>query len=175
MPEVFLSVGSNIERERYTPLGIAILVQRYGEIRRSSLYESIAVGCEGDPYFNAVVSFSTDETPSEVVAALREVEDACGRRRGGPRYAARTMDIDLLLYDDLICQQNGLRLPRDEILDFAFVLKPLAELAGELRHPVKRQTYAALWEAFDASEQPLWQSEFDLDAAIAALPANVSG
>jgi len=91
---------------------------------------------------------------------LRDIEDAHGRDRSGPRFSSRTLDLDLLLYDDLILDENGLKLPRGEILKNAFVLWPLAEIAPQLIHPEAGVSYTELWSDFDKSKESLKPIEF---------------
>ena len=103
----------------------------------------------------------TDEVVSKVTQILHEIENAHGRTREGPRFSSRTLDIDMLLYDDLVMHNGKLELPRDEITRNAFVLWPLAEIAPDLKHPVLKKTYANLWAAFDKDRQPLWPVGFE--------------
>ena len=93
---------------------------------------------------------------------LREIEDANGRDRSGPKFSSRTLDLDLLLYDDLVLDENGLKLPRDEILKNAFVLWPLAEIAPGLKHPETGLTYAELWSRFDKTKESLKPVDFSV-------------
>jgi 2-amino-4-hydroxy-6-hydroxymethyldihydropteridine diphosphokinase len=157
---VFLSIGSNIDRETNIRAGVAALRECFGELRLSTVYESEAVGFEGDPFYNLVAGFETDITPEELVAALRAIEDRHGRVRTGPRFSSRTLDIDLLLYGDAVFDAPVV-IPRKEITRNAFVLLPLAELAPDAVHPLTGKTYAAMWEAFDKASQPLWPVAFD--------------
>jgi len=157
---VFLSIGSNIDREKNIRAGVAALRECFGELQLSSVYESEAVGFEGDPFFNLVAGFETDATPEEVVTALRAIEDRHGRVRTGPRFSSRTLDIDLLLYGNAVFDVPVV-IPRKEITRNAFVLLPLAELAPDAVHPLTGKTYAAMWEAFDKASQPLWPVAFD--------------
>jgi 2-amino-4-hydroxy-6-hydroxymethyldihydropteridine diphosphokinase len=160
MARVYVSIGSNIDREANIRGGVADLQERFGELTLSSVYESEAVGFDGDNFYNLVAAFNTGLDVLEVAWALREIEDAHGRTREGPRFSSRTLDIDMLLYDELLLQQGKLELPREEITKNAFVLWPLAEIAPELEHPVLHQTYAELWAAFDKDKQSLWPVEF---------------
>lgn len=163
MPRVFLSLGSNIDREHNIRSAVLALHERFGPLQLSSVYESESVGFAGDAFYNLVVAFDSDEDVHAINRALDAIEDSHGRDRSGPRFSSRTLDIDLLLYDDLVIDEQGLRLPRDEITKNAFVLQPLAELAPDLRHPVNGHSYAELWAGFDASAQKLWPVDFDLD------------
>lgn len=153
---VYVGIGSNIERERNIPSGLEALRERFGDLAVSSIYESKALGFEGANFYNLVVGFATSEDVLAVARALQEIEARHGRVHHSLRYASRTLDLDLLLYDDLITREHGLVLPRPEILKHAFVLLPLAEIAGHLRHPLTGQTYEDLWQSFDKTGQALW-------------------
>ena len=146
---MFLSVGSNVDRERNIAGGLRALHQRFGPLAVSTLYECPAVGFAGDDFLNLVVAFDSRKPVADVHAALHEIEDRFGRDRDAPKYSPRTLDIDLLLYGDRILRQGRLVLPRPEIDRVAFVLAPLAELAGNRLHPVHGRSYTALWAGFD--------------------------
>jgi 2-amino-4-hydroxy-6-hydroxymethyldihydropteridine diphosphokinase len=161
MAHIYISIGSNIEAEQHLRQAIAELKAHYGELQLSSVYESESVGFHGDNFLNMVVGLDTAESVHTVVQTLRQIEDRHGRDRTGPRFSARTLDLDLLLYDDLVMKENGLELPREEITRNAFVLWPLAEVAPKLVHPVVRQTMNNLWQAFDKNSQKLWPIAFD--------------
>lgn len=163
MAWVYISLGSNIDREQLTRSGVAALRQRFGELQLSSVYKSVAVGFEGEDFYNMVIGLQTSEDANAVYKALRQIEDEHGRDRSGPRFSSRTLDLDLLLYDDLVMHEDKLQIPRDEILKRAFVLWPLAEIAAERVHPVVKQSYAELWEAFDKTKEVLQPIEFDFD------------
>ncbi len=145
MARVFVSVGSNVDREQHIALALELLRTRFGELQLSSVYESKSVGFDGDPFFNLVVAFDTDVEPRRILTALRKFERRCGRERGEERLGPRTMDLDLLLVGDRVMRDEGIVLPREEISSQAFVLRPLAEIAGERRHPVSGDTLAAMW------------------------------
>ncbi len=160
MVQVYLSLGSNRERERYISAALDALSQRFGELQISSVYESEAVGFKGSNFYNLVVGIRTDLDVATLSACLKGIEDDNGRDRSGPRFSGRTLDIDILTYGELKQSEAGVQLPRDEILHNAFVLCPLAELAPEARHPVLGETYAALWQQYDRP-QKLWPIDFD--------------
>jgi len=161
MHRVYISIGSNIEPARHVRLAVTALHEYYGELAISSVYESESVGFAGDNFYNLVVGLDTEQEVNEANRILHEIEDRYGRERSGPRFSARTIDLDLLMYDDLVLQQDKLVLPREEILQNAFVLWPLAEIAPDLTHPIEQKAMSVLWEAFDKSRQQLTPIEFD--------------
>lgn len=161
MARIYISLGSNINREANTRAGVYALQKHYGELELSSVYESEAVGFDGDAFYNMVIACDTDEDVHDVIRHLRAIEDANGRDRNGPKFSSRTLDLDLLLYDDLVLDVNGLKLPREEILHNAFVLWPMAEIAPELIHPVVHRSYNELWASFDRGGANLRSIEFD--------------
>ena len=149
----YLSVGSNMAAERHIAQALAELRARYRALVLSSTYQSPAAGFDGDDFLNLAVGIDTDETPESVMRSLREIEDACGRVRSGPKFSARTMDLDLLTYGDQVSDTPPL--PRADILEYNFVLGPLAEIAGTTLHPQLRQSYADLWASMQAQTGPL--------------------
>jgi 2-amino-4-hydroxy-6-hydroxymethyldihydropteridine diphosphokinase len=155
MTEVYVAAGSNIEPERNLTLASQELVRVFPDTRFSSWYRNPAVGFQGDDFINFVAGFSSDLPVHEVVRNLQAIETLCGRPRGAPRCAPRSMDLDILLYDALICDEPKLKLPRPDLLKRAFMLGPLAELAPELMHPTAGMTIRELWSRFDAAAHPM--------------------
>lgn len=161
MAQVLLSLGSNIDREHNIRGGLNALTRLFGQVRCSPVYESDAVGFVGDAFYNLVAEIETDFTVAELLMMLHQIEYDYGRVRGGERYSSRTLDIDILTYDNMVGMVDGIKLPRDEILNHAFVLLPLMDLLPEQLHPENQLSYRALWQAFPKkAEQKLWQVVF---------------
>jgi 2-amino-4-hydroxy-6-hydroxymethyldihydropteridine diphosphokinase len=145
----YISIGSNIDKDKHIPASLAALAQVFGELTISSIYESEPVGFTGDVFYNLVVGFDSDLEVKAVAKQLRQIELDNGRTPESRKFAARTLDLDLILYGDLIVNDGRLQIPRDEIEHYAFVLEPLAEIAPNLKHPINHISYAELWDKFD--------------------------
>lgn len=152
MPTGYISIGSNIEREKNVRSSLAALKKHFGKLIVSSVYESEPVGFTGDVFYNLVVGFNSDLEVKEVAKLLRQIEQEHGRTRNCQKFSARTLDLDLILYGDLIIHDGRLQIPRNEIERYAFVLEPLAEIASDLKHPISKQNYGDMWAAFDKTD-----------------------
>ncbi len=155
MPEVYVAAGSNIEPERHLETAVRELERQFPGVRFSPWYRNRAVGFEGEDFINLVAGFATELPVGEVLARLRAIEALCGRPREAPRWAPRSMDLDVLLYGDLICQEPQLKLPRPDLLKRAYMLGPLAAIAPDVVHPIEKQTIRELWQRFDRAAHPL--------------------
>ena len=140
MTRVYVGIGSNLQPERNLRLAISELDARYPKLELSPVYRNPAVGFTGDDFLNMVAAFDSEQTPDQLLASFEQIHELASRVRGSARLVSRTLDIDLLLYGDLI--QDTPTLPREDVLDYLFVLKPLADLAPGLRHPVTGLTMA---------------------------------
>lgn len=158
--KVFLGLGSNQEPEFHIARALDALYLQFGELRISPVYESAAVGFDGANFLNLVVAIETSLLVKDLLQALRTIENDNGRDRSAPRFSGRTLDIDILLYGDAVGEVDGVTLPRPEILTNAFVLRPLADLAADLRHPQSNQTFGDLWRDYDKTRQSLWRIKF---------------
>ncbi|RUO78199.1 2-amino-4-hydroxy-6-hydroxymethyldihydropteridine diphosphokinase [Idiomarina tyrosinivorans] len=144
MREIFLGLGSNVERQQHLRAGLLSLIAQFGPLRRSRVFESAAVGFAGSPFYNLVVQFQSDLGVAELLRYCKAIEAEHGRHDSDPKYSPRTLDIDMLLVGEEVNASKP-QLPRDEILHNAFVLQPLAELAPMAIHPQRQQSFAELW------------------------------
>ena len=149
MVRVYLGLGSNLQPEENLRLGIRELSRRFSLKAVSPVYQNQAFGFEGEDFLNAVACVETDTEAEVIGSALNEIHEIAGRERGSPDFASRTLDIDLLLYGDEIIP--ALRVPRADILEYSFVLCPLADLAPDLEHPVTGRAIGRHWVEFDGS------------------------
>jgi 2-amino-4-hydroxy-6-hydroxymethyldihydropteridine diphosphokinase len=166
MPRVYLSLGSNIEPRRYLGAALDALAEAFGSLVLSPVYESPAVGFAGDNFLNLVAGVDTELPVGELARRLRAIEDANNRRRGAAKFRSRTLDIDILTYGDAVGVIDGVRLPRDEILRYAFVLRPLADIAPGAEHPAVHRPYRQLAGELDFADQPLWPVAFRWPSAV---------
>jgi 2-amino-4-hydroxy-6-hydroxymethyldihydropteridine diphosphokinase len=155
VPTAYLSLGSNIDAETNIAAARRALKRDFTDVRFSPVYRSAAVGFEGEDFLNLVAAVETRLAPLQLKAALTALEDARRRDRSAPRWSSRTLDVDILLYDGLWLLSPELEIPRDEILEMPHVLRPLADLAPDLRHPVARRTIAELWQGFEGNRSGL--------------------
>ena len=135
------------------------LKPHFNDLVHSSVFESEAVGFAGNNFYNSVVGATTDMPLADVCSLLKQIEHNNGRTANDKKFSPRTLDLDLLFYDDVICDSPA-QLPRDEITKNAFVLQPLAEVAPHFYHPVAQQTIADLWREYNNPQQKLWKVEF---------------
>lgn len=157
MPEAYVAAGSNVEPESHLALAAAELERTFGALRCSPWYRNAAAGFVGPDFINFVVGFDTSLTVRAVLAQLHRIEAACGRPRSAPKWAPRSMDLDILLYGSEVRDEPGLVLPRPDLLERAYMLGPLADIAPDLRHPVAGETIGELWARFDRAGHPLVQ------------------
>ena len=152
MALVYLGLGSNIEREKHILSGIIELAEHFDWECRSRVFESRAVGFAGSNFYNLVAAVRTELDVDEVWRRCKQIEYDHGRSEHSPKFSPRTLDIDILLYDDMIRREHP-QLPRAEILENAFVLWPLADIAAQLKHPTEGVTYKRLWEHYDCTQE----------------------
>jgi 2-amino-4-hydroxy-6-hydroxymethyldihydropteridine diphosphokinase len=152
---VLVAAGSNVEPLANLRRALDRLAAHYPGLRASAAYRNWAVGFEGEDFVNLVIGFDTAEDVRAVMEQLHAAEAACGRERQAPKWAPRSMDLDVLLYGDRICDEPGLVLPRPDLVRRAYMLGPAAEIAPDTQHPTLRATLAELWRDFAQQDHPL--------------------
>ncbi|MDX1392340.1 MAG: 2-amino-4-hydroxy-6-hydroxymethyldihydropteridine diphosphokinase [Rheinheimera sp.] len=162
MARIYISIGSNTNRSFHIQAAVTELRRHFAAVQLSSVYESEAVGFDGNAFYNLVAQADTSLSITACVALFKQIEDRYGRDRSAARFSGRTLDLDLLTYDDTVCAEP-VELPRPEITENAFVLWPLAELAPQVTHPLSGKTYAELWQHY-AKQQKLWPVPFKWSA-----------
>lgn len=161
MVDVFLGLGVNVDRERSMRAGLHALRILDPQLLVSQLYESDAVGFVGAPFYNCVVQFHTALTLTELIKTLKAIEQANGRNRSPQHAGGKGLDIDVLTYGDLIGCYAGIDLPRDDIMRYAHVLRPLAEIAPHNCLPGTQRCYGDLWRSFNGADQHLQPIDFE--------------
>ncbi len=163
MSQAWLSLGSNVDAATNIRAGVNALRSRFGNCRLSPVYRSAAVGFDGEDFLNLAAMIETQLTPMALREWIRKLEDRHGRDRSLPRFSDRALDIDILLFDDLIIHDESLEIPRQEILQSPHVLKPLADLSPELIHPCVRRSLAEIWAESGLDASALTETPIDLD------------
>ena len=149
MAQVYVAAGSNVDPQTHLERAESELARLFGPLQESPWYRNAAVGFTGEDFINFVLGFETALGVHETQAQLRAVEERCGRPRNAPKWAARAMDLDILLYGDLVLNEPQLQLPRPDLLLRPYMLGPLADIAPQLRHPTAGHSIARLWAGFD--------------------------
>ena len=152
---VYVAAGSNVDPVANLRRAVAALRAGFPGLVASRAYSNTAVGFDGEDFVNLVVGFDTDAALADVLAVLHAVEAQCGRPREAPKWAPRSMDLDVLLYGDLVGEFPGAKLPRPDLVKRAYMLGPLAEIAPDVVHPTLGVTIGELWRRFDRAAHPM--------------------
>ncbi len=163
MPTVYFGLGSNVDPEKNLKLGVSELRRRYGELTLSPVYRNKAVGFDGDDFLNLVVACNARDYIEQIQAAIEEIHALAERERRGEKFSSRSLDIDLLTYGDVVTSVPPVTLPRGDILKYAFVLKPLTDIAPNDVHPETDRTYAEHWADMRTVRIEKSLHEVDLD------------
>ena len=161
--DVYVAAGSNVDASKNLQRAAAGLQRDFGAVRFSPVYRNAAVGFEGEDFLNFAAAFRTDLPVEAVIERLQTIEGECGRTRDAPKWAPRSMDLDILLYGDLVCERPGLILPRPDLIKRPYMLGPMVDLAPELRHPTLGRTLAELWADFDRAAHPMHREPLTLE------------
>ena len=162
---VFVAAGSNVEPEKNLARACAEIAHTWPDAHFSRAYRNVAVGFEGPDFINLVIGFSAAQPLHSVIEKLRGIETNCGRPRYAPKWASRTMDLDVLLFGDLVEKTTDYTLPRPDLLKRPYMLGPLAEIAADVVHPTERRHIGELWAAFDRDGHQMTPVHVDLPAS----------
>jgi 2-amino-4-hydroxy-6-hydroxymethyldihydropteridine diphosphokinase len=146
---VYVAAGSNVEPLANLRIALGVLERHFAPLTVSQAYANPAVGFVGDDFVNLVLGFETELPVRAVIERLHEAEAACGRARDAPKWAPRSMDLDILLYGTTVCDEPGLVLPRPDLLRRPYMLGPAAEIAPDVVHPTARKTLHDLWREME--------------------------
>jgi 2-amino-4-hydroxy-6-hydroxymethyldihydropteridine diphosphokinase len=155
MANIYLGLGSNELPKKNLAIALKQLEIRFGYLSKSTVYRGAAVGFDGDDFLNLVVAIQSDKSPIEICQEIECIHNLIGRIRDNCKWGPRPIDIDLLLYDDLIIDERPVRVPREDILKYSFVLRPIAEIAPNLIHPLTGNTLLEHWVSFDQKKHLL--------------------
>jgi 2-amino-4-hydroxy-6-hydroxymethyldihydropteridine diphosphokinase len=159
---VFVAAGSNVDAVRNLRLAAHEMQRAFGKVDFSPAYRNAAVGFEGEDFINYVAGFDTTRSVDEVIDELQRIEGLCGRTRDAPKWAPRSMDLDILLFGDLVIDRPGLVLPRPDLLRRPYMLGPLADTASAIVHPTARESIAVLWARFDRAAHVMTRVDLGL-------------
>ena len=155
MTKVFFGVGSNIKPEENIVLAVREIKDIFDDVIVSPVYKNKSVGFEGNDFLNLVISCSTKMSVYDIGDFIEQVHNLSGRKKKSNKYLSRTLDIDLLMFGDHIIQDSKIHIPRDDILKYSFVLKPLVDIAPESIHPITKSSFSEHWDRMDKTENPL--------------------
>ena len=167
---VMLGLGSNHDAPGNLASGLDELLLQFHELALSSVFRSKAKDNTAPDYLNMVAGIETDLPLQELAKIIKKIEDKHRRDRSTPKPKHITIDIDLLTYGDKVGNFDGITLPRQEILTTAYVLWPLSQVAAKKKHPVLKQSYAELWQAFDKIQQPITPVAFTWHERVISRP-----
>jgi len=162
---VFVAAGSNVEPEKNLARACAEIAHTWPDAHFSRAYRNVAVGFEGPDFINLVIGFSAAQPLHSVIEKLRGIETNCGRPRYAPKWASRTMDLDVLLFGDLVEKTTEYTLPRPDLLKRPYMLGPMAEIAPGVMHPTEHRSIGDLWRAFDRDGHEMTPVELALSPA----------
>ena len=159
---IFVGIGSNIDREKNIKSCMSILKGVYGDIMISPVYETESMGFDGPNFYNLVSCFETDQSVYELKNTLNEIENDHGRHFNETKFSSRTLDIDILYYDDLVLLDDKIQIPRKEISEYDFVLKPLVDLVPNFIHPTHNISHKDMMNNIKIKKQIISTVNMDL-------------
>ena len=159
---IFVGIGSNIDREKNIKSCVSILKDVYGDMMISPVYETESMGFDGPNFYNLVSCFETNQSVYELKNTLNEIENDHGRHFNETKFSSRTLDIDILYYDDLVLSDDKIQIPRKEICEYDFVLKPLVDLVPDFIHPTRNISHKDMMNNIKIKKQIISIINIDL-------------
>ena len=159
---IFVGIGSNIDREKNIKSCVSILKDVYGDMMISPVYETESMGFDGPNFYNLVSCFETNQSVYELKNTLNEIENDHGRHFNETKFSSRTLDIDILYYDDLVLSDDKIQIPRKEICEYDFVLKPLVDLVPDFIHPTRNISHKDMMNNIKIKKQIISTINIDL-------------
>ena len=160
--KIFVGIGSNIDREKNIKSCVSILKDVYGDMMISPVYETESMGFDGPNFYNLVSCFETNQSVYELKNTLNEIENDHGRHFNETKFSSRTLDIDILYYDDLVLSDDKIQIPRKEICEYDFVLKPLVDLVPDFIHPTHKISHKDMMNNIKIKKQIISTINIDL-------------
>ena len=159
---IFVGIGSNIDREKNIKSCVSILKDVYGDMMISPVYETESMGFDGPNFYNLVSCFETNQSVYELKNTLNEIENDHGSHFNETKFSSRTLDIDILYYDDLVLSDDKIQIPRKEICEYDFVLKPLVDLVPDFIHPTHKISHKDMMNNIKIKKQIISTINIDL-------------
>tara|TARA_B100001123_G_C15273757_1_gene1011334 strand:+ start:725 stop:1231 length:507 start_codon:yes stop_codon:yes gene_type:complete len=157
---IFVGIGSNIDRVKNIKSCIKLIQSKFEDIKISPVYETRSMGFDGPNFYNLVCSFYTFLDLYNLKKNLNNLELDHGRSLNETKFSSRTLDIDILYYDNLIISNDIIKLPRKEILDYDFVIQPLTDLAPNFIHPEVKIKHKNILEKEDFEKNIIKKIDF---------------
>lgn len=156
MARIYLSLGSNIQAEKHILQGLDALANEFGTLELSAAVESEPVGFIGDNFINLMAIINSDLPLKQLSQQLRQIEYDHGREENAPKYSGRTLDIDIVMVDQLTGEHDGISLPRKDLFRHGYMLYPMALMEPDMVPPGQELNCKQLWRSFPHTEQKLW-------------------
>ena len=149
--KIYLGIGSNVDRVNNIKSCLNMIRELYGDIQISPVYETKSMGFDGPNFYNLVCYFQANIDIHNLNNILKKIENKHGRNFNETKFSSRTIDIDILYYDDLICDGENIKLPRDEILKYDYV------------HPEKKITNKKIMDTYKIEQQIIGKVDLNLN------------
>ena len=162
MHKVYIGIGSNVSKEKNIKSCIVELRKVYENIILSPVYETSSMGFDGPNFYNLVSSFDTTLSIYDLKANLNSIENDHGRHFNETKFSSRTLDINILYYDNQVISNEKIKIPRKEIIEYDFVLTPLIDIAPNFIHPVLKISHTHIMESTAIEKQIISKIDFDL-------------